>query len=83
MSKFVVIDSSPLIGLAMVSGLAWLPELFNQVYLAETVKREVLPGKNASGGHAITEAMAAGWIKIWPDPIVPKLDIELEAGETD
>ncbi len=83
MSKFVVIDSSPLIGLAMVSGLAWLPELFNQVYLAETVKREVLPGKNAPGEQAILDAMAAGWIKIWPDPIVPQLDIELDAGETD
>lgn len=83
MRKFVVIDSSPLIGLAMVSGLAWLPELFNQVYLSETVKREVLPGKNAPGEKAIEEAMAAGWIKIWPDPILPKLDIELDAGETD
>ncbi|WP_245598741.1 DUF3368 domain-containing protein [Methylomicrobium lacus] len=33
MAHKVVIDSSPLIGLALVGGLAWLPTLFGQVLL--------------------------------------------------
>ncbi len=83
MAKFVVMDSSPLIGLAIVSGLAWLPSLFNRSYLTETVKREVMPGKQARGETAIAQAIEAGWLSIWSDPIIPRLDIDLDAGETD
>jgi predicted nucleic acid-binding protein len=45
MERKVVIDSSPLIGLVLVGGLEWLPSLFSNVYLPETVRQEVLPGK--------------------------------------
>ncbi len=83
MAGFVVIDSSPLIALAMVEGLVWLPKLFNTVYLPETVKREVLPGKAARGEEAIAKALAEGWLKVWPEPITPNLDMDLDAGETD
>ena len=47
--KHIVSDASPLIGLALVDGLAWLPKLFGQVFLPESVKQEVLPGKDAPG----------------------------------
>ena len=83
MARIVVIDSSPLIGLAIVDGLAWLPKLFDVVFLPESVKQEVLPGKAARGEQAIAEAMAAGWLKVWPKTIAPKLEIDLDAGETD
>jgi predicted nucleic acid-binding protein len=47
MSKKVIVDGSPLIGLALVEGLIWLPQLFGQVFVPESVKQEVLPGKSA------------------------------------
>lgn len=78
-----MIDSSPLIGLAIVDGLAWLPKLFSPVYLPESVKQEVLPGKAALGEQAIAQAIAAGWLKVWPEPIKLFEDIDLDRGETD
>jgi predicted nucleic acid-binding protein len=83
MARIVVIDASPLIGLAMVNGLKWLPDIFGAVFLPETVKNEVLPGKSARGEEVIAQAIDAGWIKVWPEPIAPRLDIDLDAGETD
>ncbi|MGR8999700.1 MAG: DUF3368 domain-containing protein, partial [Gammaproteobacteria bacterium] len=83
MPRIVVIDSSPLIGLAIVDGLAWLPKLFDEVFLPESVKQEVLPGKAATGEQAIANAMTSGWIKVWPETIAPAHEIDLDAGETD
>lgn len=83
MARIVFVDSSPLTGLAIVDGLEWLPKLFDQVFLPESVKQEVLPGKAASGEPAIAQALAAEWIKVWPDPISPQLEIDLDPGETD
>lgn len=83
MARIVVIDSSPLIGLVIVDGLKWLPELFDSVYLSESVKQEVLPGKAARGEETIARAISSGWLKVWPEPIAPLLDIDLDAGETD
>lgn len=83
MSRMVVIDASPLIGLAMVDGLKWLPDIFGTVFLPETVKQEVLPGKAARGEEAIAHAINAGWLTVWPETIEPQLDIDLDAGETD
>ena len=83
MARIVVIDSSPLIGLAIVDGLKWLPKLFDVVFLPESVKQEVLPGKAAPGEEAIAHTIAAGWLKIWPEPIESLLDIDLDMGETD
>ena len=83
MKRFVVIDASPLIGLAIVDGLSWLPKLFDTIYVSETVKGEVLPGTAARGEEAIAHALESGWLKIWQEPIKPLLDIDLDAGETD
>ncbi len=83
MSRIVVIDASPLIGLAMVDGLKWLPDIFGTVFLPETVKQEVLPGKAVRGEEAIARAINTGWLAVWPEPIKPRLDIDLDAGETD
>ena len=83
MPRIVIIDASPLIGLALVDGLAWLPQLFSGVFLPESVKQEVLPGKAARGEQAIAHAIAAGWIGVWTEPIAAQLEIDLDAGETD
>ena len=83
MARIVVTDSSPLIGLAIVDGLAWFPKLFDVVFLPESVKQEVLPGKAARGEQAIAQAIAAGWLKVWPETIAPQLEIDLDTGETD
>jgi len=32
MARIVVIDSSPLIGLAIVDGLKWLPKMFDEAF---------------------------------------------------
>ena len=66
-----------------MDGLKWLPAIFGTVFLPETVKNEVLPGKTASGEDLIAHALDAGWIKVWPDPIDPRSDIDLDPGETD
>jgi predicted nucleic acid-binding protein len=85
MTRIVVIDASPLIGLAMVDGLQWLPKLFGTVFLPDSVKQEVLPGKAkaAPGEQAIAEAIGTGWVKVWSETIESLLDIDLDAGETD
>lgn len=49
MARYVLSDASPLIGLAIVDGLAWLPALFNEVWIPPSVQREVLPGVGARG----------------------------------
>lgn len=83
MTRIVVIDSSPLIGLAIVDGLEWLPKLLDKVFMPESVKQEVLPGKSAPGELAIAHALTAEWLKVWPEPITPQLEIDLDPGETD
>lgn len=83
MERIVIIDSSPLIGLATVDGLKWLPDIFGTVYLPESVKHEVLPGKSARGETTIAQAIDVAWITVWPEPIEPQLEIDLDAGETD
>jgi predicted nucleic acid-binding protein len=83
MARIVIIDASPLLGLAIVDGLKWLPDIFGTVFLPESVKQEVLPGKAARGEEAITHAIVSGWIKVWTETIESRLDIDLDAGETD
>jgi predicted nucleic acid-binding protein len=79
----VVVDASPLIGLAIVDGLKWLPELFGTVFMPELVKNEVLPGVGAIGEESITHCILSGCLKIWPEPIPSLSDIDLDSGETD
>jgi len=83
MTKKVIVDASPLIGLALVEGLIWLPKLFGRVFVPESVKQEVLPGKSAPGEQALAHAFDSGWLTVWHESITPHLDIDLDAGETD
>ena len=83
MTQKVIVDASPLIGLALVEGLIWLPQLFGQVFVPESVKQEVLPGKSAPGEQSLAHAFDSGWLTVWHESITPCLDIDLDAGETD
>ena len=71
MKNFVVIDASPLIGLAIVDGLSWLPKIFDIIYVSKIVKNEVLPGTEAQGEDAIVHAFESGWLKVWSKSISP------------
>ena len=85
MARLVLSDASPLIGLALVDGLAWLPALFGPVWMPPTVRDEVLPGLQAPGEAAIATALRRKQLRLWtrviraPAPPLPELD----AGETE
>ena len=65
----VIADASPLIGLARIGGLAWLPPLFGTVYVTPVVLREVLPGLGLQNEANIQAALDAGHITAWPSKI--------------
>ena len=85
MARVVLSDASPLIGLAIVDGLTWLPELFGDVWIPPSVHREVLPGAAARGETEIAAAVKRKAIRVWkksiPDASVVLPD--LDEGETE
>ncbi len=82
MARLVLIDASPLIGLTIVDGLAWLKTLFGVVWMPEEVRREVLSGKVERGEKAISAAIEAGWISVWPETVESLEFLKLDEGET-
>ena len=84
MARYVISDASPLIGLAIVNGLDWLPALFGSVWIPPTVQREVLPGTGARGETEIALAIESKHISIWRKkiPSPPNL-LNLDQGESD
>lgn len=82
MARVVISDASPLIGLSVVGGLGWLPQLFGEVWIPEEVRREVLPDRPARGKAGIQAAITAGWLKIWGQPFSPLIGIDLDEGES-
>ena len=84
-SQIVICDASPLIGLAIVGGLSWLPKLFGEVCIPVSVRDEVLPGVEARGEAEIVAAIASKLLRVWTQPIPrPKPPLaDLDAGETD
>lgn len=85
MARIVLSDASPLIGLALVDGLAWLPKLFGTVWVPPTVRREVLPGLGAPGEAEIAAALHNAWLQPWTRAIaVPAVALpDLDDGETE
>lgn len=82
MAGLVLTDASPLIGLAIVGGLDWLPPLFGRVWMPPQVRDEVLPGKAMRGETEIQRALDEGGLRLWLQPVqqlvLPDLD-EAEA----
>jgi predicted nucleic acid-binding protein len=60
MTRLAVADASPLIGLALIGGLNWLPEIFGKVWVTESVQREVLPTQDAKGKNEIASVFNNG-----------------------
>ena len=85
MARFVVSDASPLIGLAIVGGLDWLPALFGKVWVPPSVQHEVLPGLQARGESEIAQALSQQYLQLWPHviPSAPQTLGDLDAGEKD
>jgi predicted nucleic acid-binding protein len=85
MARFVLSDASPLIGLAIVNGLDWLPHLFGEVWIPASVQQEVLPGVQARGELEISQALSLKHIRVWPATIPkPRKSLgDLDAGEMD
>lgn len=82
MARIVVTDASPLIGLSIVEGLCWLPELFGEVWLPEQVRKEVLPNKQVRGEKEIQHAINQKWLRVWETEVEPLPDINLDEGES-
>ena len=85
MARLVLADASPLIGLAIVDGLTWLPELFGDVWIPPSVHREVLPGVAARGEVEIASAVKRKAIRVWKKAIPVAIVVlpDLDEGETD
>jgi len=82
MARIIISDASPLIGLSIVDGLSWLPELFGTVWIPEAVRNEVLPKRAAQGKQAIESALCEGWVQLWQAPFEAMTDIDLDEGES-
>jgi len=85
MARYVISDASPLIGLAIVNGLAWLPALFTEVWIPPSVRLEVLPGLGARGEPEIAAAIKRKALRVWKKSIpFPREEIpDLDDGEND
>jgi predicted nucleic acid-binding protein len=81
----VIADASPLIGLARVGGLVWLPKLFGEVAVTPIISKEVLPGLGMKDEAAIQAAFDAGWLTPWKRKIKPpKVSLgDLDEGESE
>lgn len=81
MAGLVLSDASPLIGLARVDGLGWLPTLFGSVHLPAEVWAELTPDRSHPDGEALQAARAADWLRVLgPTPGTPALP-DLDEGE--
>jgi predicted nucleic acid-binding protein len=87
MARFAVSDASPVIGLALVGGLQWLPVIFGKVWVTQSVHQEVLPIHDAKGKKEITKAFNEGWLHLYTEPIAKPMNSgvlkELDIGEKD
>lgn len=72
------VDASPLIGLAFVGGLDWLPKLYRTAFITQTVRDEVLPGRGLPGESAIRVVLRRRHIRLFrrklTEPNFPGLD---------
>ena len=78
MVAIVIVDASPLIGLARVSGVSWLKDLFGVVLLPAVVADGLLTRHFPDQEALIQAAIEAGWLRlaatIGTGPALPDLD---------
>ena len=81
MSRCVVADSSPLIGLAAARVFHVLRELYGTVTITRLVKEEVTGYADRPGAAELEDAMRAGWIRVAPAPPETWTFPSLDSGE--
>jgi predicted nucleic acid-binding protein len=81
MSRPVVADSSPLIGLATAGAFDVLRGLFGTVTITRLVKDEVTGRGDLPGAVELEDAMRAGWIRVAPTPLDTWGFAQLDSGE--
>ena len=79
--RLAVVDSTPIIALALVGKLDLLQRLYDQVVIPLAVQREVLAGGPGAAGRA--ELQQATWIRVIPlqDPRRAEMLSDLDRGE--
>jgi len=68
MTRFVVADASPMIGLATAGALHLLRELYGTVTITRLVKDEVTGDPKLPGARELDAAMREGWVRVAPAP---------------
>jgi hypothetical protein len=74
-------NTSPLLYLFRIEAILWLPELFDEVWIPDAVKNELLTGK--SKGYDVPDPSDYTWLKLINPKSMPSewLALELGAGE--
>lgn len=81
MAGIVLTDASPLIALAQVGGLPWLPSLFGPVWVPQELWAEVVTGRGLPGERLVEQAAETGGLRrTGPAPTSPGLP-DLDEGE--
>ena len=75
------VDASPLIALAYLGGLGWLPRLYGRALVTRAVRDEVLPGRGLPGESAIRDALRRRHFRVFPRALTERAFPELGDGE--
>jgi predicted nucleic acid-binding protein len=81
MTKFVVADSSPLIGLAAAGVFDVARRLFGSLTITRLVKDEIEARSERPGARELVAAMRAGWIRVAPTPLETWRFEQIDPGE--
>ncbi len=76
-----VSNTSPLLYLYRIGGIEWLPRLFDEICIPETVKNELQTGRNK--GYDVPNPDDYSWLKVVNPKSTPSewLALDLGAGE--
>lgn len=74
-------NTSPLLYLYRIGGIEWLPRLFNEIWIPETVKNELQAGRGK--GYDVPNPDDYSWLKVVNPKSTPSewLAVDLGAGE--
>lgn len=81
-----VSDTSPILGLAIISHLNLLREQFREIYIPQAVLFELKVNENFHGASVIQSALTDGWLiakNIQNKPLAQSLFQELDQGEAE
>lgn len=69
--RLVVVDASPIIGLAKAGALDLLRGLFGEISVTDAVQAEVLAGNGLPGAAELEAAVEDGWVRLVPNQTNP------------